>query len=94
MDTFKISHDPVQGRIFIDSSRSLKAVLLQNGEFYAFIPVDHSVHVKETYNDLEMVRCKLKYKYHCWQVCDDFKIVGILLGQQSYQIPLLLVSMG
>lgn len=84
MDTFKISYDPAQWRLFIDSSkRSLKAVLLHNGGFYASIPIGHSVHLKETYKNLELVLCKLKYKDHGWQVCGDLKILGMLLGQQS-----------
>lgn len=39
-----LSYDPCQWRLFIDSSkRSLKAVLLHNGNEYASIPVAHSV---------------------------------------------------
>ncbi|CAH2096329.1 unnamed protein product [Euphydryas editha] len=84
METFKILYDPAHWRIFIDSSkRSLKAVLLHNGSFYASIPLGHSVYLKETYKNLELVLCKLKYKDHGWQVCGDFKILGMLLGQQS-----------
>ncbi|GBP73879.1 hypothetical protein EVAR_82708_1 [Eumeta japonica] len=73
--------DPVQWRIFIDSTkRSLKAVLLHNGGFYASIPVGHFVHLKK---NLELVLCKLKYKDHGCQECGDFKILGMLPGQQS-----------
>ena len=40
MDTLKISYDPAQLRIFIDSSKRSKK-LVYNGSFYAYIPVDH-----------------------------------------------------
>jgi hypothetical protein len=43
-------------RLFIDSSkRSLKVVLLHNGNLLASVPVVHSVHLKETYENLEQL---------------------------------------
>ncbi|CAN2390253.1 hypothetical protein PRIEUP_LOCUS289 [Pristimantis euphronides] len=67
MGKFKIQYDSAQWRLFIDSSkRSLKAVLLHNGGFYASIPVSHSVHLKETYENLELVLRNLKYEDHSW----------------------------
>jgi len=42
-------------RTFIDASkRSLKAVLLHNGDRNASVPVDHSVQLKESYGNLSM----------------------------------------
>ena len=42
--------------LFIDSSkRSLKAVLLHNGNKFASIPIAHSTKLKETYETLEIV---------------------------------------
>lgn len=71
-------------RLFIDSSvRSLKAVLLHNGNIYAPIPVGHSVILKEQYNNLHFLLEKLKYDSHKWQLVGDLKITSILLGQQS-----------
>jgi len=44
-----IDYNAEEWRLFIDSSkRSLKGVLLNNGNKYASIPVAHSVHLKET----------------------------------------------
>lgn len=84
MEKFKIQYDSSQWRLFIDSSkRSLKAVLLHNGGYYASIPVGHSVHLKETYENLELVLRKLKYEDYGWQVCGDFKVLCMLLGQQA-----------
>ena len=51
---YDIEYDPNEWRLFIDSSkRSLKAVLLHNGNTYASLPVAHSVHLKECYENLE-----------------------------------------
>jgi hypothetical protein len=47
-------------RLFIDSSkRSLKAVLLHNGNNYASLPIGQSVHLKESYENLELVLTKM-----------------------------------
>jgi len=48
-------------RLFIDLlKRSLKAVLLHNGNTYAFIPIAHSTKLKETYENLQRVLEKNK----------------------------------
>ena len=39
---------------------SLKAVLLNNGNTYASLPVAHSVHMKESYENLYVVLNKIK----------------------------------
>ena len=49
-------------RLFIDSSkRSLKVVLLHNGNRFAPIPIAHSTKLKETYENLKIVLNKIKY---------------------------------
>ena len=56
-------------RLFIDSSkRSLKVVLLHNGNRFAPIPIAHSTKLKETYENLKIVLDKIKYSKHQWQV--------------------------
>ena len=63
MQMFKIQHEAEDWRLFIDSSqRSLKAVLLHNGNEYVFIPVGHPVHLKERYENLALILTKLNYK--------------------------------
>jgi hypothetical protein len=43
-------------RLLIDSSkRNLKVVLLHNGNNYASLSIGHSVHLKENYENLELV---------------------------------------
>ena len=71
-------------RLFIDSSkRSLKGVLLHNGNRLASVTVAHSVHLKETYKTLEQLLEKINYKQHQWMVCGDLKVLCMLLGQQQ-----------
>ena len=65
MATLRITHDPDEWRLFIDSSKtSLKAVLLHNGNVLLSIPVGRAVHMKETYDNMkQLLRC-IKYEQH------------------------------
>jgi hypothetical protein len=38
--------------------------------------------VKETYENMKNLLDKICYKKHCWNVCGNLKIKGILLGMQ------------
>lgn len=84
MASFNVEYVPEDWRLFIDSSkRSLKAVLLHNGNKYASVPVGHSVHLKETYQNLDVVLNNISYSTHKWMICGDLKVISMLLGQQS-----------
>ncbi|GFS62727.1 uncharacterized protein TNCV_3201771 [Trichonephila clavipes] len=84
LEMFKIMCEPEEWRLFIDSSkRSLKAVLLHNGNRYASVPVGHSVHLKECYENLDFILNKLSYSDHKCTICGDLKVISMLLGQQS-----------
>ena len=77
-------YQPNEWRLFIDSSkRSLKCVLLHNGNRYASIPVGHSVTLKESYKNVKNVLETLKYNDHGWMICVDLKMMNFLLGQQG-----------
>ena len=77
-------YSPAEWRLFLDSSkRSLKCVILRNGNVYGAVPVGHSVHLREHYDDMRMVMDLLKYHEHNWIVCVDLKMVNFLLGQQK-----------
>jgi len=81
---FNIHYKTDEWRLFIDSSkRSLKAVLLHNGNKYASLPVGHSVYLKECYKNLDFILQKLSYADHKWAICGDLKVISMLLGQQS-----------
>ena len=58
-------YKPKELRLFIDSSkRSLKCVLLHNGNKFGSIPIGHSVTLKEKYKNTKLVLDKLKYFEH------------------------------
>ena len=71
-------------RLIIDSSkRSLKCVLLHNGNQFAAVPIAHSTTLKEKYEAVKYVLGKIGYDQHNWFICVDLKMVNFLLGQQS-----------
>jgi hypothetical protein len=84
MQRFGIQYKVDKWRLFIDSSkRSLKAVLLNNGNHIASLPVGHLVHLKETYENFQLPLTKLKYRDREWMICGDLKVLCMLLGQQA-----------
>jgi hypothetical protein len=84
MEKFNIVYGVNEWRLFIYSSkRSLKVVLLHNDSKYAPVPVGHSVHLKESYENLALVLTKLSFKDQGWMMCGDIKVLSMLLGQQS-----------
>jgi len=55
MQTLNINHNPPDWRLFVDSSKlSLKAVLLHNGNTLPSISAGHSVHNKESYENMKI----------------------------------------
>lgn len=71
-------------RLFIDSSsKSLKAVLLHNTNQWPSIPLAHSVHMKEEYQNVKILLSALKYEQFSWEVIGDFKMVAFLIGLQG-----------
>ena len=70
-------YEPEGWRLFIDSlKRSLKCVLLHNGNLFGSIPIRHSVIPKEGYTNIKTVFDKLKYHEHGWFICVDLKVVN------------------
>jgi len=56
MNALGIKHGRQEWRLFIDSSKlSLKTVLLHNGKQHPSVPVQHAVHMKETYDNLKQL---------------------------------------
>ena len=77
-------YHPEDWRLFTDSSkRSLKCVLLHNGNKYASVPIAHSTTLKEKYEAIKYVLEKISYDQHGWLICVDLKMMNFLLGQQS-----------
>ena len=65
-------------RLFIDSStRSLKAVLLHNGNKYPSIPLAYSIQMKEDNENVKQLLLKINYTEFNWMVSGDFKMLGL-----------------
>ena len=85
MQTLNINHNPLDWRLFIDSSQlSLKAVLLHNGNTLPSIPVGHSVHNKESYENTKILMEAINYDKFKWQICGDLKVIALLGLQQGF----------
>ena len=77
-------HIASEWRLFLDSSkRSLKAVLLHNGNVKPSVPIAHSVQLKESYESIEIVLNAIQYNKYKWSLCGDLKVIGILIGMQG-----------
>jgi len=84
MQTLIIHHNPLDWRLFIDSSKlSLKAVPLHNGNTLPSIPVGHSMHNEESYENMKILIDAINYDKFKWQICGDLKVTALLLGLQQ-----------
>ena len=86
MQTLNINHIPLDWRFLIESSKlSLKAVLLHNGNTLPSIPVGHSVHKKESHENMKIMMEAINYDKFKWQICGDLrvKVIALLLGLQQ-----------
>ena len=73
-----IEYDPTEWRLFIDSSmRSLKVVLLHNGNQLGSIPIGYSIAMNETYANMKIVLDKIGYYQQNWKICGDLKVLNI-----------------
>ena len=78
-----VDYYPLDWHLFIDCSvKSLKAVLLHNGNKFPSILVDHSVHMKKEYKDVEALLAMINCTCHNWKLCGNFKMLSFLLDQQ------------
>ena len=83
MQTLNFNHNSLDWRLFIDSSQSsLKAVLLHNGKTLPSIPLGHSVHEKESYENMKIMTEVINYDKFKWQISGDLKVIALLLGLQ------------
>jgi len=63
-------------------------VLLPNGNSHLSIPIAHSVHMQETYENIVLLLRAKSYSNYGWKICGGFKVIGLLLGMQSGHIQL------
>ena len=79
-----IAYSASDWHLFIDrSKRSLKAVLLHNGNVYPSIPIAHSVQMKENRESIKTLLKLIQYNDYNWDVCGDFKMIAFLLRLQG-----------
>jgi hypothetical protein len=84
MQTPDVNHNSLDWQLFIASSKlSFKAVLLQSGNALPSIPVGHSTHNKESYENMRILMEAINYDKFMWQICGDLKVIALLLGQQQ-----------
>jgi len=84
MQTLSNNHNPLEWRLFIDSSKlSPKAVLLHNGNTLPSIPVGHSVHNKGSYENMNILLEAINYDKFKWQNFGDLKVIALLIGLQQ-----------
>lgn len=77
------SHSPENWILLIDSYNfSLKVVLLNNGNTQPWVIFAYSEHMKETYENMDMLLRSINYSKHGWQICGDHNVTEILLGMQ------------
>ena len=68
----------------IDASKSsLKTVLLDNINQFASVPLAHLTCMKESFENIKLLLSKMQYSTHVWKTCVDFKVLNMLLDQQS-----------
>ena len=80
MQILSINHNPLDWRLFINSSKlSLKAVFLHNGNTLPSVPVGHSVHNKESYENVKFLMEAINYDKFKLQISGDLKVIAILL---------------
>ena len=92
MQILSINHNPMDWRLFIDSSKlSLKVVLLHSGNILPSIPAGHSVH-NESYENMKTLKEDIIYDRFKWQFCGNLKVIALLLRIQQVSFFYLIVS--
>lgn len=81
---YNVQHNPDDWRLFVDSSkRSIKAVLLHNGNILPSIPLAYSTQLTETYENIQLVLERLQYQKYKWLFVADLKVLAMVMGLRS-----------
>ena len=85
MQTLNIYHNPLFWLVLIDSSElSLKAFPLHNDNALPSIPVGHSVHNKEPYENMKILMKATNYDKFKWQICGDLNRLPYYFDYNKY----------
>ena len=72
-------------RLFIYSlNKSLKAVLLYNGNRVSSIPVGYSISISENYNNMIVLLDSLNYNFHNWMIFGYLKVIYYNIYYNNY----------
>ena len=78
------THNPEEWRLFVHWSKySFKAAQQHNGNINPSIPFAHSVHMKDAYENTDLLLKAMSYSKYGWKICGELKVIGLLLGTQS-----------
>jgi len=58
-------------------------MLHHNGNKFSSIPLVHAVHVKEVYENLQVLLQKMCCEEHGWNMCADLNVLAMLTGLQG-----------
>ena len=58
-------------------------MLFHKGNVKASIPIGQSVHLRETYDNVDILLQAIQYEAHQWYICADLKVMGMLMGMQG-----------
>src|SRR5215469_5425686 len=75
IEALGVAYIPSEWRLFIDSSnKSLKVVLLHNGNDLGSVRIGYSIQLVESYDNMKTLLKVLKYNSHQWRLCCDLKV--------------------
>ena len=71
-------HIASEWRLFLDfSKRRLKAALRHHGNIKPSVSIAHSVHLKKSYESIEIHLDDIQYNEYNWYLCGDLKVIDI-----------------
>jgi hypothetical protein len=75
------THSPEVWRRLVDFSKfCLKAELLHIGNIHPSIPTAHFFHIKEIYENMDLLLKAKRYSICGWKICGNLKDIGLFLG--------------
>jgi len=78
------THNPEEWRLFVHWSKySFKVVQQHNGNINPSIPFACSVHMKDTYENMDLLLKAMSYSKYGWKICWEIKAIRSHLGMQS-----------
>jgi hypothetical protein len=77
------THNPEEWRLFVHWSKYSFKTVQQHIGINPSIPFAHSVHIKDTYENLDLLLKATSYSKYRWKICRKLKVIRSLLGMQS-----------